>query len=146
MSQCVITTECSQRFAGCISAQKTTYSRRVSLTDSLTDSRHFSVQLQHILAEKFWRRLTTPSPQKNPCGRTDISSDQQKIAENLWNRKIHCRVRNIRPLVPIMCHINPVHAPPSILILYSNPLLGLATRPTPCLHVPPSLLHHSFPC
>jgi hypothetical protein len=93
------------------------------------DSGHFFVQLHHILAEKFWRRLTTPSPEDE----LTLLRPNKKMPGILWNPKIHCRLRNIRPLVLIICHINPVHAPSFILILYSSLLLilptsGLATR------------------
>ena len=76
-----------------------------------------------------------------------------KIPGILWNPKIHCRVRNILLLVVIMCHSNPVHAPSSILILYSSLLLGLttsglATQSQTCIpypSLPPTLLHHCSP-
>jgi hypothetical protein len=96
----------------------------------------------------FGGRLITASPENNPWGRTDTSSAKQEIPGILWNPKIHCCVRNIRPLVLNLSHINPVFAPPMsyiftfILILYSSLLVGLttsglATRAKPCIRLPP---------
>ena len=97
----------------------------------------------------------TNSMEQSPSWEANRSSDSQEIPRVIWNLKVHYRIHKSPPPVPILSHINPVHAPHptswrSILILSSHLRLGLpngllpSSLSTKILYVPlpsPYVLH-----
>jgi len=50
--------------------------------------------------------------QQSPSSETNNHSASQKISLLLWNPKVHYRVHNSLPLIPILNQMHPVHILP----------------------------------
>jgi hypothetical protein len=85
--------------------------------------------------------------EQRPSWEAKSFSANQEIPRILWNPKVHYRIHNNLPPVPILSQLNPVHANPTswtyILILSSHLRLGLPSGrlpsglPTKILYAPP---------
>jgi hypothetical protein len=59
-------------------------------------------------AMQFGKNMTN-SMQQSPYWGAISHSSSQEIPSLLWNPKVHYRVHNSPPLVPILCQMHPVH-------------------------------------
>ena len=76
----------------------------------------FTYYLIIYLLTYLFTYLLTYSMQQNPSWETNRFSAGQEIPRVLWNPKVHYRIHQCLPPVPILSQLDPVHTPTSHLL------------------------------
>jgi len=67
--------------------------------------------------------------EQSPSGEANSNLASQEIPHLLWNPKVHCRVHNSPPLVPILNQMHLVRAfPPYFSEIHSNIIFPSTSR------------------
>ena len=72
--------------------------------------------------------MLTYSIERSPSSEANRFSASQEIPRILWNRHVHYRIHKYPPPVPILSHIDPVHAL-TAHFLKANLNINLASTP-----------------
>jgi hypothetical protein len=97
----------SEHGGSCIYVRKYLQTKEVNCFCGISREKDFEMMVVELLTK------LTNSMKQSPSCEASRSSASQEITRVLWNPKVYYRTHKKLPPVPILSHINPVHAPPS---------------------------------